>query len=48
MLEPAAGGIRGNTSAEGIPAGIDLYDPMQTVVYMSTDQHNVVVAYRVK
>jgi hypothetical protein len=36
-----------NTSAQGIAAGINLYDPKSKTMYMTTDQHNTVIALRV-
>lgn len=37
-----------NTSAQGIPGGINLYEPQSRTMYMTTDQRNTVIAFRVK
>jgi DNA-binding beta-propeller fold protein YncE len=37
-----------DTTADHVPAGINLYDPATRTMYMTTDEHNAVVAFRVK
>jgi sugar lactone lactonase YvrE len=37
-----------DTSKDMIPAGINLYDPRNKIMYMTTDQHNVLIAYKLK
>jgi sugar lactone lactonase YvrE len=37
-----------DTSNTRIAAGINLYDPKTKTMYMTTDEHNVVIAFRVK
>ncbi|MBE7176403.1 MAG: ATP/GTP-binding protein [Mucilaginibacter polytrichastri] len=37
-----------NTISKDIPAGIICYDEKQKILYMTSDQHNVLYAYRVK
>ena len=37
-----------NTSPQRIAAGINYYDPKSKTMYMTTDEHNTVVAFRVK
>ncbi|MCC6165563.1 MAG: ATP/GTP-binding protein [Acidobacteria bacterium] len=37
-----------DTTADRVPGGINLYDPKTRTMYMTTDQHNTVVAYRVR
>lgn len=36
-----------DTTADRVPAGINLFDPRTRTMYMTTDQHNTVVAFRV-
>ncbi|GAB4109560.1 MAG: hypothetical protein Kow001_09800 [Acidobacteriota bacterium] len=37
-----------DTRQEGIPAGINFYDSETGMMYMTTDQHNTVRAYRIR
>lgn len=37
-----------DTSAQRIAAGINLYDAKTNTMYMTTDEHNVLIAFRVK
>lgn len=37
-----------DTRSGGIAAGINLYDPVKRVMYMTTDGHNTVIAYSLK
>ncbi|MGC4043193.1 MAG: PQQ-dependent sugar dehydrogenase [Armatimonas sp.] len=37
-----------DTQQSGIAAGINLYDPVKRIMYMTTDGHNTVIAYSLK